>query len=69
MGRASIFKTLRIEQLFRAGALGPPHPPPSDFCLYNLGFYELGLDAGELLPPMKPEQASLRTENAGAKAQ
>jgi len=38
-------------------------------CLYNLGLYELGLDAGELLPPMKPEQASLRTENAGAKAQ
>ena len=68
-GAHSIFKTSRLEQLFRDGALGPLHPPPSDFCLYNLGLYELGLDAGELLPPMKPEQASLRTENAGAKAQ
>ena len=68
-GAHSIFKASRLEQLFRDGALGPLHPPPSDFCLYNLGFYELGLDAGELLPPMKPEQASLRTENAGAKAQ
>ena len=68
-GAHSIFKASRLEQLFRDGALGPLHPPPSDFCLYNLGLYELGLDAGELLPPMKPEQASLRTENAGAKAQ
>jgi alkylation response protein AidB-like acyl-CoA dehydrogenase len=68
-GAHSIFKTSRLEQLFRDGALGPLHPPPSDFCLYNLGLYELRLDAVELLPPMKPEQAPPRTENAGAKAQ
>jgi hypothetical protein len=40
--------------LFRDGALGPLHPPPSDFCLYNMGVYELGLDPREVLPPLKP---------------
>ena len=38
LGRAhGIFKTSRLEQLFRDGALGPLHPPLSDFCLYNMG--------------------------------
>jgi alkylation response protein AidB-like acyl-CoA dehydrogenase len=54
-GAHAIFKTSRLEQLFRDGALGPLHPPPSDFCLYNIGLYELGLDAAEVLPPLKPE--------------
>jgi alkylation response protein AidB-like acyl-CoA dehydrogenase len=54
-GAHGIFKTSRLEQLFRDGALGPLHPPPSDFCLYNMGLYELGLDPAELLPPLKPE--------------
>lgn len=53
-GAHGIFKTSRLEQLFRDGALGPLHPPPSDFCLYNMGLYELGLDPAELLPPLKP---------------
>jgi hypothetical protein len=52
--------------LFRDGALGPLQPPPSDLCLYNLGVYELGLDAVEVLPPMKREEASPRTEDAGS---
>ena len=52
-GAHGIFKTLRLEQLFRDGALGPLHPPPSDFCLYNVGLYELGIDPDDLLPPMK----------------
>ena len=30
------------------------HPPPSDFCLYNIGLYELGIDPGDVLAPMKP---------------
>jgi alkylation response protein AidB-like acyl-CoA dehydrogenase len=47
-----ILKTSRLEQLFRDGALGPLHPPPSDFCLYNMGLYELGI--ADVLPPMKP---------------
>jgi alkylation response protein AidB-like acyl-CoA dehydrogenase len=53
-GAHGIFKTSRLEQLFRDGALGPLHPPPSDFCLYNIGLYELGIDPRDVLPPMKP---------------
>jgi alkylation response protein AidB-like acyl-CoA dehydrogenase len=53
-GAHGIFKTSRLEQLFRDGALGPLHPPPLDFCLYNMGLYELGLDPADVLPPMKP---------------
>jgi alkylation response protein AidB-like acyl-CoA dehydrogenase len=54
-GAHGIFKTSRLEQLFRDGALGPLHPPPSEFCLYNMGLYELGLDPADILPPLKPE--------------
>jgi alkylation response protein AidB-like acyl-CoA dehydrogenase len=54
-GAHGIFKSSRLEQLFRDGALGPLHPPPSDFCLYNMGLYELGLDPADILPPLKPE--------------
>ena len=53
-GAHAIFKSSRLEQLFRDGALGPLHPPPSDFCLYNVGVYELGLDPVDVLPPLKP---------------
>jgi alkylation response protein AidB-like acyl-CoA dehydrogenase len=52
-GAHGIFKTSRLEQLFRDGALGPLHPPPADFCLYNMGLYELGLDPAEVLPPLE----------------
>ena len=44
-GAHGIFKTSMLEQLFRDGALGPLHPPPADFCLYNMGLYELGIAA------------------------
>ncbi|HEY1797329.1 MAG TPA: acyl-CoA dehydrogenase family protein [Stellaceae bacterium] len=54
-GAHGIFKGSRLEQLFRDGALGPLHPPPADFCLYNMGVHELGLDEAELLPPLRPE--------------
>ena len=54
-GAHGIFKPSRLEQLFRDGALGPLHPPPADFCLYNMGLYELGLDEAEALPPLRPE--------------
>jgi alkylation response protein AidB-like acyl-CoA dehydrogenase len=53
-GAHGIFKTSRLEQLFRDGALGPLHPPPSDFCLYNIGLHELDLDPADVLPPLKP---------------
>jgi alkylation response protein AidB-like acyl-CoA dehydrogenase len=53
-GSHGIFKGGRIEQLFRDGALGPLHAPPSDFCLWNMGIHELGLDPAEVMPPLKP---------------
>ncbi len=53
-GAHGIFKTSRLEQLFRDGALGPLHPPSVDFCLYNMGLHELDLDPAEVLPPLKP---------------
>ncbi len=52
-GAHGIFKGSRLEQLFRDGAIGPIQPPPADFCLWNMGIYELGLDPTDLLPPMK----------------
>jgi alkylation response protein AidB-like acyl-CoA dehydrogenase len=52
-GAHGIFKGSRVEQLFRDGALGPLHPPPADFCLYNMGLYELGLDPAAVMPPLK----------------
>jgi alkylation response protein AidB-like acyl-CoA dehydrogenase len=52
-GAHGIFKGSRLEQLFRDGALAPLHPPPADFCLYNMGIFELGLDPANLTPPLK----------------
>jgi alkylation response protein AidB-like acyl-CoA dehydrogenase len=53
-GAHGIFKGSRLEQLFRDGALAPIQPPPSDFCLWNVGLHELNLDPSALLPPMRP---------------
>jgi alkylation response protein AidB-like acyl-CoA dehydrogenase len=53
-GAHGIFKGSRLEQLFRDGALAAIQPPPADFCLWNMGLYELGLDPKEVLPPMRP---------------
>jgi fumarate reductase flavoprotein subunit len=52
--RARDLQTSRLERLFRDDTLGPLHPPPSDFCLYNIGLYELGIDPAEVLPSLKP---------------
>lgn len=52
-GAHGIFKGARLEQLFRDGAIAPIQPPPPDFCLWNMGLYELGLDPADVLPPMK----------------
>jgi alkylation response protein AidB-like acyl-CoA dehydrogenase len=52
-GAHGIFKGSRLEQLFRDGAIAPIQPPPADFCLWNMGIYELGLDPAGLMPPMK----------------
>ena len=53
-GAHGIFKGSRLEQLFRDGALAPIQPPPSDFCLWQVGVHELDLDPAALLPPMRP---------------
>src|SRR5262249_28881411 len=53
-GAHGIFKGSRLEQLFRDGALAPLHPPPADYCLSSMGFFELGLDPPDVLPPLKP---------------
>ena len=53
-GAHGIFKGSRLEQLFRDGALAEIQPPPSDFCLWNVGLRELGLDPSAALPPMRP---------------
>jgi alkylation response protein AidB-like acyl-CoA dehydrogenase len=52
-GAHGIFKGSRLEQLFRDGAVAEIQPPPSDFCLWNMGIYELGLDPDDLMPPLK----------------
>lgn len=52
-GAHGIFKGSRLEQLFRDGALAEIQPPPADFCLWNMGIYELGLDPSDVLPPLK----------------
>jgi alkylation response protein AidB-like acyl-CoA dehydrogenase len=53
-GAHGIFRGSRLEQLFRDGALASLQPPPADFCLWNMGLYELGLDPEDVLPPLKP---------------
>jgi alkylation response protein AidB-like acyl-CoA dehydrogenase len=53
-GAHGIFKGSRLEQLFRDGALAEIQPPPSDFCLWNIGLHELDLDPSALQPPMRP---------------
>jgi alkylation response protein AidB-like acyl-CoA dehydrogenase len=52
-GAHGIFKGSRVEQLFRDGALAPIQPPQADFCLWNMSQFELGLDANDMLPPLK----------------
>jgi alkylation response protein AidB-like acyl-CoA dehydrogenase len=53
-GAHGIFKGSRLEQLFRDGALAEIQPPPSDFCLWNVGLYELSLEPVDVMPPMRP---------------
>ncbi|HUN43532.1 MAG TPA: acyl-CoA dehydrogenase family protein [Acetobacteraceae bacterium] len=52
-GAHGIFKGSRLEQLFRDGALAPIQSPPADFCLWQMGLYELGIDAADIMPPVR----------------
>lgn len=54
-GAHGIFKGSRLEQLFRDGALAEIQPPPTDFCVQQMGMHALGLNAAEMLPPMQRE--------------
>jgi len=51
-GAHGIFKGSRLEQLFRDGALATIQPPPADFCLWEMGLYELGINAADIVPPI-----------------
>jgi alkylation response protein AidB-like acyl-CoA dehydrogenase len=69
-GAHGIFKTSRLEQLFRDGALGPLHPPPSDFCLYNMGLLRAGhrprrCPAADETGVVKPVSLSDHQDNPG----
>jgi alkylation response protein AidB-like acyl-CoA dehydrogenase len=60
-GAHALFKTSPLERLFRDGAIAPIQFPPRDFCLAHLGVLELGLDAQEVLPPLKrDDEGSVR---------
>ena len=52
-GAHGIYKGSRLEQLFRDGAVAAIQPPPADFCLWNMGIHELGLDPADVLPPLR----------------
>lgn len=52
-GAHALFKTSRLEQLFRDGASAPIQPPSGDACLTGIGMLELGLEPTEMLPPLK----------------
>jgi alkylation response protein AidB-like acyl-CoA dehydrogenase len=52
-GAHALFKTSRLEQLFRDGASASIQPPSGDACLNGIGMLELGLDMQALQPPLK----------------
>jgi alkylation response protein AidB-like acyl-CoA dehydrogenase len=52
-GAHGIFKGSRLELLFRDGAVAEIQPPPTDFCLWNMGIHELGLNPADLMPPLR----------------
>src|SRR5258705_8503333 len=55
-GAHALFKTSPLERFFRDGAVAPVQFPPRDFCLSTLGMLELGLDPGDVLPPLKTDR-------------
>ena len=59
-GAHALFKTSPLERFFRDGAVAPVQFPPRDYCLAGLGLLELGLDPGEVLPPLKSDAPDSR---------
>lgn len=52
-GAHATFKGSPLERFFRDGATATIMPPPSDWCLSQLGISELGLDPAEMLPTLR----------------
>ena len=52
-GAHATFKGSPLERFFRDGATATIMPPPSDWCLSQLGISELGLDPDEVLPTLR----------------
>jgi len=52
-GAHATFKGSALERFFRDGATATIMPPPSDFCLNQLGISELDLDPAEVLPTLR----------------
>ncbi|HKY77151.1 MAG TPA: acyl-CoA dehydrogenase family protein [Acidimicrobiia bacterium] len=52
-GAHATFKGSPLERFFRDGATATIMPPPSDWCLSQLGMSELGLDPAEVLPTLR----------------
>lgn len=55
-GAHALFKTSPLERFFRDAAVAPVQFPPRDFCLSTLGMLELGLDPGDVLPPLRADR-------------
>jgi alkylation response protein AidB-like acyl-CoA dehydrogenase len=58
-GAHALFRTSPLERFFRDGAVAPVQFPPRDFCLSTLGMFELGLDPGDVLPPLKSDRPDI----------
>jgi alkylation response protein AidB-like acyl-CoA dehydrogenase len=52
-GAHATFKGSPLERFFRDGATATIMPPPSDYCLTELGIQELDLDRAEVLPTLR----------------
>jgi alkylation response protein AidB-like acyl-CoA dehydrogenase len=52
-GAHATFKGSALERFFRDGATATIMPPPSEWCLTQLGISELGLDPAEVLPTLR----------------
>jgi alkylation response protein AidB-like acyl-CoA dehydrogenase len=52
-GAHATFKGSPLERFFRDGATATIMPPPSDWCLNQLGISELGLDPAEVPPTLR----------------
>src|SRR4030095_11314283 len=55
-GAHALFKTSPLERFLRCARVAPVQFPPRDFCLSTLGMLELGLDPGDVLPPLKTDR-------------